>query len=68
MLVFMLSLAGLPPIGGFIAKITIWSSAVDNGQTYLAVVGVVATMVGLVYYLKIPFALFDRDVPIPESP
>ena len=50
----MLSLAGLPPMGGFIAKITIWSSAVDTGQTYLAVVGVAATLVGLGYYLKIP--------------
>ena len=68
MVVFMLSLAGLPPMGGFIAKITIWSSAVDVGQTYLAVVGVAATLVGLGYYLKIPFALVDRDVPIPESP
>jgi NADH-quinone oxidoreductase subunit N len=68
MVVFMLSLAGLPPMGGFIAKITIWSSAVDGGQTYLAIVGVAATLVGLGYYLKIPFALVDRDVPIPESP
>jgi NADH-quinone oxidoreductase subunit N len=68
MVVFMLSLAGLPPMGGFIAKITIWSSAVDTGQTYLAVVGVAATLVGLGYYLKIPFALVDRDVAVPESP
>ena len=68
MVVFMLSLAGLPPMGGFIAKVTIWSSAVDAGQTYLAVVGVAATLVGLGYYLKVPFALVDRDVAVPESP
>jgi NADH-quinone oxidoreductase subunit N len=68
MVVFMLSLAGLPPAGGFIGKLTIWSAAVAAGQTYLAVVGVAATVVGLGYYLKIPFAVFDRDVPVPDVP
>ena len=68
MVVFMLSLAGLPPAGGFIGKLTIWSAAVAAGQTYLAVVGVAATVVGLGYYLKIPFAVFDRDVPVPDTP
>ena len=60
MLVCMLSLAGFPPSGGFIGKLYIFSAAVDNGQTYLAVVGVVATMVALVYYLRIPLALYQR--------
>ena len=67
MLVFMLSLAGFPPTGGFIGKLYIFSAAVDNGQTYLAVVGVAATLVGLVYYLKIPFALYDRDAELPAA-
>jgi NADH-quinone oxidoreductase subunit N len=68
MVVFMLSLAGLPPAGGFIGKLSIWSAAVDAGQTYLAVAGVAATVVALGYYLKIPFALFDREVTVPEAP
>jgi NADH-quinone oxidoreductase subunit N len=68
MVVFMLSLAGLPPAGGFIGKLAIWSAAVDAGQTYLAVAGVLATVVALGYYLKIPLAMFDRDVPVPEVP
>jgi NADH-quinone oxidoreductase subunit N len=68
MMVFMLSLAGLPPAGGFIGKLAIWSAAVDAGQTYLAVAGVLATVVALGYYLKIPLAMFDRDVPVPEVP
>ena len=58
----MLSLAGFPPTGGFLGKLYIFSAAVQNGQTYLAVAGVIATMVGLVYYLRVPFALYDRDV------
>jgi NADH-quinone oxidoreductase subunit N len=67
MLVCMLSLAGFPPTGGFLGKLYIFSAAVQNGQTYLAVAGVVATMVGLVYYLRVPFALFDRDVAVPKA-
>ena len=67
MLVFMLSLAGFPPTGGFIGKLYIFSAAVQNGQTYLAAAGVAATLVGLGYYLKIPFALFDRDAELPAA-
>jgi NADH-quinone oxidoreductase subunit N len=68
MVTFMLSLAGLPPTGGFIGKLSIWSAAVDAGQTYLAVAGVAATVVALAYYLKIPFAMFDRDQASPQAP
>jgi NADH-quinone oxidoreductase subunit N len=67
MVVFMFSLAGFPPTGGFIGKLYIWSAAVHNGQTYLAVAGVLATMVGLAYYLKIPLAMFDRDAAVPAE-
>ncbi len=67
MVVFMLSLAGFPPTGGFLGKLYIWSAAVANGQTYLAIAGAIATAVGLVYYLRVPFALFDRDAAVPAS-
>jgi NADH-quinone oxidoreductase subunit N len=65
MLICMLSLAGFPPTGGFLGKLYVFSAAVDNGQTYLAIAGVIATMVGLVYYLRVPFALYDRDAEAP---
>jgi NADH-quinone oxidoreductase subunit N len=67
MLVCMLSLAGFPPTGGFLGKLYVFSAAVQNGQTYLAVVGVIATMVGLVYYLRVPFALYDREASVPQA-
>jgi len=67
MVVFMLSLAGFPPTGGFVGKLYIWSAAISNGQTYLAIAGVLATVVGLVYYLRVPFALFDRDAAVPAA-
>ena len=65
MIVFMLSLAGIPPTAGFIGKLTIFSAAVDSDLTYLAVAGVVATMVALVYYLRVPFAMLDREARVP---
>jgi NADH-quinone oxidoreductase subunit N len=67
MLVCMLSLAGFPPTGGFLGKLYVFSAAAENGQAWLAVAGVVATMVGLVYYLKVPFALYDRDAALPQA-
>ena len=67
MVVFMLSLAGFPPTGGFLGKLYIWSAAIANGQTYLAIAGALATAVGLVYYLRVPFALFDRDAAVPAA-
>jgi NADH-quinone oxidoreductase subunit N len=67
MLVCMLSLAGFPPTGGFLGKLYVFSAAAQNGQAWLAVAGVVATMVGLVYYLRVPFALYDRDATLPQA-
>jgi NADH-quinone oxidoreductase subunit N len=66
MLICMLSLAGFPPTGGFLGKLYVFSAAAENGQAYLAVAGVIATMVGLVYYLRVPFALYDRDAVVPK--
>ena len=60
-------MAGFPPTGGFLGKLYIWSAAVANGQTYLAIAGAIATAVGLVYYLRVPFALFDRDAAVPAA-
>jgi NADH-quinone oxidoreductase subunit N len=67
MIIFMLSLAGIPPTAGFLAKLAVFSAAVDSDLTYLAVCGVIATMVALVYYLKIPLAVIDRDARRPVA-
>jgi NADH-quinone oxidoreductase subunit N len=56
----LLSLASFPPTGGFLAKLYLFSSAVDAGKTYLAVVGVAATVVSLGFYLRFTFALYTR--------
>jgi NADH-quinone oxidoreductase subunit N len=65
MTIFMLSLAGIPPTAGFLAKLGIFSAAVQSDLTYLAVCGVIATMVALVYYLRVPLAVIDREARLP---
>ena len=57
---FLLSLAGFPPTGGFLAKLYVFGGAIDTGDTYLAVVGVVTSVISLGYYLRVGLALFDR--------
>jgi NADH-quinone oxidoreductase subunit N len=61
----LLSLASFPPTGGFLAKLYLFSSAVAAGKTYLAVIGVIATVVSLGYYLRFTFALYTRPVGAP---
>lgn len=51
LLLAFLSLAGIPPLGGFIAKVLVFAAAVEAGFVWLAVVGVLASIIGLYYYL-----------------
>ena len=51
MLVAFLSLAGMPPFGGFIAKVLVFAAAVKVNLVWLAVVGILNSIVGVYYYL-----------------
>jgi NADH-quinone oxidoreductase subunit N len=53
MTVAMLSLAGFPPLAGFVGKFLLFGSAVEAGMTWLAVVGAVGSMISLGYYLRV---------------
>ena len=63
----MFSLAGIPPLAGFFGKLFVFSAAVKAGLWPLAIIGVVASVVGAYYYLRIikimyfdePAAAFD---------
>ena len=50
---FMFSLAGIPPLFGFWPKLLVFWAAVDEGLIALAVAGIVGTVIGAYYYLKI---------------
>jgi NADH-quinone oxidoreductase subunit N len=56
----LLSLASFPPTGGFLAKLYLFGSAIDAGKSYLAVIGVIATMISLAYYLRFLLAIYTR--------
>jgi NADH-quinone oxidoreductase subunit N len=48
-----LSLAGLPPLAGFFAKFYVFLAAIQAGLLWPAIIGVLASAIGLVYYLKL---------------
>ena len=60
MLVFLLSLAGIPPTAGFIGKYFIFLSLIQTGHYYLAVLGVVYAVVALYYYFRIVVVMFMK--------
>lgn len=53
MLVAFLSLAGMPPLGGFVGKVFVFAAAVNANLIWLAVVGVLNSIIGLYYYLTV---------------
>ena len=53
MLLVMFSMAGIPPLVGFYAKFAVLEAAVNVGLTWLAVVGVVMSLIGAFYYLRV---------------
>jgi len=53
MLLLMFSLAGVPPLAGFYAKLAVISAVVASGQIWLAVVAVLFSLIGAYYYLRI---------------
>lgn len=61
MLVFMLSLAGIPPLAGFWGKYFIFLSLIEGKHYVLASLGVLYSVFGLYYYLKIANAMFMRQ-------
>ena len=70
MAIFMLSLTGIPPTGGFIGKFYIFKSAVDAGMYGLAIVGVLASVVGAFFYLRVVVQMYAREPgadPLPVS-
>jgi NADH-quinone oxidoreductase subunit N len=72
MTIFLLSLGGFPPLAGFIAKWYVFSAAIKAGYNWLAIIGVLTSVVSVFFYLRIVVMMYmtpkgDRD-PLPRTP
>ena len=65
MAIFMFSLAGIPPLAGFIGKFYIFSAAVKQGFIWLAIIGVLNSLVAVYYYLRVIVAMYMKE-PVKE--
>jgi NADH-quinone oxidoreductase subunit N len=62
--IFMFSMAGIPPFGGFFGKLYVFLAAVQSGMWFLAILGVLTSVVGCFYYLRIiKVMFFDNTEP-----
>ena len=61
MLVLLFSLAGVPPMLGFFGKLYVLRAAYEGGLVWLAIAGVIASVIGAYYYLRIVFYMYFGD-------
>jgi len=61
MMIFMLSLAGIPLTGGFIGKYLLFYSAIEAGLDLLAIVAVLTSVIAAFFYLRVIVDMFMRD-------
>jgi NADH-quinone oxidoreductase subunit N len=59
--IFLLSLAGFPPTAGFLAKFYVFSAAVREGLVSLVIIGVMASLISVFYYLRIVVYMYMRE-------
>jgi NADH-quinone oxidoreductase subunit N len=71
MTLFLLSLAGVPPLAGFLAKLYVFSAAVQAGLLWLAIVGVINSVLSAYYYLRVVVVMYmaeTRSVEVAKAP
>ena len=56
--VFLLSLAGIPPLAGFVAKFYIFAAAIESGYLWLAIIAVINTVVSIYYYMNVTRVMY----------
>ena len=61
MTVFLLSLGGFPPTAGFIAKWYIFAAAIQEGHFWLAIIGVLSSVVSVFFYLRIVVMMYMTE-------
>jgi len=61
MTIFLLSMAGIPPLGGFMAKFYVFSAAVKSKFYWLAILGVLNSALSVYYYLRVTVVMYFRE-------
>ena len=62
LLIILFSLAGIPPLAGFFAKFYIFKSVIEQSMYFLAIVGLLSTVIAAFYYLRIiKIIYFDEE-------
>jgi NADH-quinone oxidoreductase subunit N len=64
---FLVSLAGIPPTAGFFGKLYVFRAAIDAQLYWVAVIGMVNSVIGAYYYLRVMVYLYMRE-PAPGAP
>ena len=61
MTIFLLSLAGLPPFAGFVAKFYLFSAAIQEGLLTLVIIAVLNSAISFYYYLKVVVFMYMKE-------
>jgi NADH-quinone oxidoreductase subunit N len=67
MVVFLISLVGVPPLAGFVGKFLLFGAAIETGFTWLAVVAILNSVLSLAVYLRIVVPMYQTPKEVPVS-
>ncbi len=67
MVIFLLSLTGIPPTAGFVGKFYLFGAAISAGYIWLAVIAAINTAISLFYYMRVAMVMYMSDAPGPVS-
>ncbi len=63
MVIFLLSLTGIPPTAGFVGKFYLLSAAINAGYVWLALIAVINTAISLFYYMRVAMVMYMQEAP-----
>jgi NADH-quinone oxidoreductase subunit N len=63
MLLFLISLTGIPPTGGFTGKFYLFAAAVEAGYIWLVLIAVINSAISLYYYMRVAMVMYMRELP-----
>lgn len=67
MVIFLISLVGVPPLAGFVGKFLLFGAAIEVGFTWLAVVAILNSVLSLAVYLRIVVPMYQTPKEVPAS-